>query len=42
MSSQEGNRNNLYTFDDFLFVRNHLGETTSIQEELKRLAHKED
>ncbi len=23
MSSQEGNRNNSYTFDDFLFVRNH-------------------
>ncbi|MFX0006043.1 MAG: acyl-CoA dehydrogenase family protein [Promethearchaeota archaeon] len=23
MSSQEGNRNNPYTFDDFLFVRNH-------------------
>ncbi len=23
MSSQEGNRNNLYNFDDFLFVRNH-------------------
>ncbi len=23
MSTQEGNRNNLYSFDDFLFVRNH-------------------
>lgn len=23
MSSQEGNRNNLYSFDDYLFVRNH-------------------
>ncbi len=28
MSSQEGNRNNAYTFDEFLFVRNHFNYYT--------------